>query len=118
MVEELSARISEILKKQDELDERLKTIEANREEFKEMQRTNAKLHQDIRDLKQDIELQYKVSTEIQKESFDKMNQVYETVLKFKKEDMSSKREWIIALIGALGGATTIGLILEWLTKLQ
>lgn len=117
MVEELSERIKEILKNQEDLDERLKTIEADREEFKEMQRTNAKLHQDIKDLKQDIELQYQASTAIQKESFDKMNQVYKTVLKFKTEDVSSKREWIIALIGAVGGATTIGLILEWLTKL-
>lgn len=117
MVDELNERIAEILKKQEDLDERLKTIEAGREEFKEMQRTNAKLHQDIKDLKQDIELQYKASTEIQKESFDKMNQVYETVLNFKKEDMSSKREWIIALIGALGGGATIALVFQWLMNL-
>lgn len=118
MVEELNARINEILKKQEELDGRLKAIEASREEFKEMQRTNITLHKKIEDLRSDIESQYQTSTQIQKESFDMMNSVYKTVLKFKADEVSSKREWIIALIGAIGGATTISLILEWLTKLQ
>lgn len=111
---DISEKVAEILRRQDELDERLQAIEADREEFKEMKRTNESLHREIQELKDDIELQYKTSVQIQKESFDKMNQVYQVVLGFKGEQKKARGEWVIALIGALGGGATIAVILQWL----
>ena len=116
-MDELRKRVDEIMKAQVELDARLQAVEAARDEFLAMKHTNELLHREIQDLKEDIELQYKASTLIQKESFDTMNSVYKEVLGFKKENMSSKREWWVAMVGALGGGVTVTFILQWLASL-
>ena len=115
-MEELRQRVEDIMKAQVELDTRLQAIEANRDEFMAMKHTNELLHMEIQDLKEDIELQYKTSTQIQKESFDTMNNVYKEVLGFKKENMSSQREWWVAMVGALGGGVTVTFILQWISN--
>lgn len=117
-MEELRKRVDEIMKAQVDLDTRIQAIEANRDEFMEMKHTNELLHMEIQTLKEDIELQYKTSTQIQKESFDTMNQVYKEVLGFKKENLSSQREWWVAMVSALGGGVTVTFILQWLANLS
>lgn len=111
---DINEKVAEILRRQDDLDERLQAIEADKEVFYEMKRTNETLHKEIQGLKEDLELQYKTSIQIQKESFDKMDQVYRLNLGFRSEQKKARGEWVIALIGALGGGTTIAIILQWL----
>ena len=128
---DITGKEVEILRRQDDLDARLQAIEAHREEFQEMKIKNEALHQQIHDLKETIgknsesrDKQYDKTIQLLQETNKNTVESYETMLriqldqkKLKNAQESAKMEGWVKAIAALGGGSTILLIIQWLSSL-
>lgn len=128
---DINDKVAEILRRQDDLDERLQAIEAYREEFQEMKRTNETLHKEIQELKETIgknsesrDKQYDKTIQLLQETNKNTVNSYETMLriqlaqkKLKNAQESVKVEGWVKAIAALGGGSSILLIFQWLSSL-
>ena len=128
---DINEKVAEILRRQDDLDERLQAIEAHREEFQEMKHKNEALHKEIQELKETIDKnsenrdkQYDKTIQLLQETNKNTVESYETMLmiqldqkKLKNAQESAKMEGWVKVIAALGGGSTILLIIQWLSSL-
>lgn len=128
---DINEKVAEILRRQDDLDARLQAIEAYKEEFQEMKRKNEALHQKIHDLTETIDKnsesrdkQYDKTIQLLQETNKNTVDSYETMLriqleqkKLKNAQESVKVEGWVKAIAALGGGSSILLILQWLSSL-
>lgn len=128
---DINGKVAEILRRQDDLDARLQAIEAYKEEFQEMKHKNEALHQQIHDLTETIgknsesrDKQYDKTIQLLQDTNKNTVDSYETMLriqleqkKLKTAQESVKMEGWVKVIAALGGGSSILLILQWLSSL-